>query len=130
MTGVTLTDRGVTACSLGVAALDLVEPLLQRVPGQRRALDADGELHDALERFEVAEPHAFEFGREVVAVAVALELRLVDRHQRLERPDELAGVGDRQALHRRDIIDVDAWLIEQPCPAIFRSVTVSPSTSR
>ncbi len=29
-----------------------------------------------------------------------------------------------------DIIDVDAWLIEQPWPAIFRSVTVSPSTTR
>ena len=29
-----------------------------------------------------------------------------------------------------DIIEVDAWLIEHPWPAIFRSVTVSPSTSR
>src|SRR5579862_8767296 len=39
---------------------DLVERLLQRVPGEGRALDADRELHDALQRLEVAQPYAFE----------------------------------------------------------------------
>src|SRR5262245_1494599 len=81
--------------------LDFLEALLEGVPRQGCALDAHRELHDALESFEVAEPYAFELGREIRAVALSLELRLVDRHQRLERADELADLGDGLPLHGR-----------------------------
>ncbi len=33
-------------------------------------------------------------------------------------------------LTAEDIIDADDWLIEQPCPPMRISRTVSPSTSR
>src|SRR5262245_38572223 len=88
-------------CALRVRRLAFVEALLEGVPGEGGALDAHRELHDALERLEVAEADALELGGEVGAVALALELRLVDRHERLERPDELAGFRDLLPLHGR-----------------------------
>ena len=54
-----------------------------------------------MQGLEIAELHAFEFGGEVLPVGVALEARLVDGHQRLERPDQPAGLGQRLAPHRR-----------------------------
>src|SRR5947199_161207 len=72
-----------------------------RRPKRVRALDAHLELHDTLQRLEIAEADSFEFGLEVGAVAVAFELRFVDRHERLERADQLAGLRDRLSLHRR-----------------------------
>src|SRR6266511_1037398 len=91
---------------LCVSGLALVEALLEGVPGEGGALDAHRELHDTLEGLEVAEPHALELGGQVRAVALALELRLVDGHERLERADQLASLVDwlafdRRAHHRR-----------------------------
>src|SRR5262249_54296602 len=78
-----------------------VEPLLENVPPEGGALDPDRELHDPLEGLEVAEPDAIEVVGEIrVVLAVfcaALELRLVDRHQRLEGADERPHLGDRLA---------------------------------
>ena len=45
----------------GLRASGLVEGLLEGVPSQRRALDADREFHDALQRLQVAEPHPGQF---------------------------------------------------------------------
>src|SRR5215218_9187500 len=59
----------------------LVERFEEGVPGQRRALDADGELDDALQRLEVAERH---LSRRLVAIAVGV----LDRHHPLEPLDE------------------------------------------
>src|ERR687891_1935867 len=84
-----------------VRGLAFVEALLEGVPGEGGALDAHRELHDALERLEVAEANAVELGGEIGAVALALEFRLVDRHERLERPDELPRLFDGLALHSR-----------------------------
>jgi hypothetical protein len=49
----------------------------------------------------------------------------VDRHERLERTSS-TDLPFTAAL----IIDVDAWLIEQPWPPIFTSTTVPSSTTR
>src|SRR5262245_9534955 len=87
--------------SLPALRADLVERLLERVPGERRALDADGELDDALERLEVAETDAFEIRREIAPVTLAFELALVNRHQCLERADQRARFVDRLAFHCR-----------------------------
>src|SRR5262249_12046746 len=75
------------SCGSGVGGFELVEALLEGVPGERGALDAHGELDDPLQGLEIAQPHAFELGRQVGAVALAFELGLVDRHERLERAD-------------------------------------------
>src|SRR5262245_49128955 len=87
--------------AIGSFLFDLVEALLQAVPRESGALDAHLELDDALKRLQVTEPHVLEVGLQVLAVALALELRLVDGHQCLERLDQLACVRDREALHRR-----------------------------
>src|SRR5437764_370897 len=68
-------------CGLFTLGRNFVESLLQRVPRERRALDAHGELHDTLQRFQIAELDAFELGAQVFAVAFTFELRFVDRHQ-------------------------------------------------
>src|SRR4051794_34781098 len=83
--------RRVTPASSRLRLGVLVESLLQRVPRQRRALDAHRKLDDALECLEVAESYTGQFRGQVAAVAfaVAFELGLVDRHQRLERSNEL-----------------------------------------
>jgi hypothetical protein len=47
---------------------EFVETLREGVPSKGCALDAHRKLHDALERFEVAEPHAVELGLEIGAV--------------------------------------------------------------
>src|SRR3954465_5780963 len=69
--------------------LRLVQRLLERVPGQRGAFDPHRKLDDTLEGFQVAQPDALEVGGQITAVTFALELRLVDRHERLEGPDQL-----------------------------------------
>src|SRR5207245_6980149 len=81
-------------CSDGFG-VGLVERLLQRVPGERRALDPHRELHDALECLEIAQPYALQVGLQVAAIRLALELGLVDRHQRLERTNEPARLLER-----------------------------------
>src|SRR5262245_8096679 len=78
-----------------------VEALLEGVPGQGGALDADGELHDPLEGGELAEALDVELRRLGRAVGPALELGLVDRHEGLEGPDERLGLAHRLALDRR-----------------------------
>jgi catechol 2,3-dioxygenase-like lactoylglutathione lyase family enzyme len=52
----------------GVSGFAFVEALLEGVPGEGGALDAHGELHDALEGLEVAEADALELGGEVGVV--------------------------------------------------------------
>ena len=49
-----------------------------------------------------------ELGGEIAAVAVTFELGLVDRHQRFERADHLAYLGQRLALDVALIIEVEA----------------------
>src|SRR5262249_40413266 len=51
-----------------------LERLLQGVPREGGALDPHRELHDALQRFEVAEANTFELGLQVAAVALTFEL--------------------------------------------------------
>ena len=44
----------------GLGLRGFVEGLLERVPRERRALDADRKLDDTLQRLEIAEPDAVE----------------------------------------------------------------------
>src|SRR5690348_9308401 len=69
---------------------DLVETLLQRVPREGCAFDTNRKLHHALKRLEVAEPDTFEIDSEIAVSIASVELRFMNRHQRLERADQLA----------------------------------------
>src|ERR1700730_5887055 len=83
----------------GRLRLCLVDGLLEGVPGERGAFDPHRNLYDSLQGFEVTETDAFEVGGEVAAVSFAFELRLVDRHERLERADEPAHLVERLAAY-------------------------------
>src|SRR4051794_10225905 len=69
----------------------LVERIEQRVPGERRALDAHRELHDALQCLEIAELH-----RRVRLDGVAVLVG--DAHHPLEAAHQGADLLDRAAL--------------------------------
>ena len=109
----------------------LVEALLQRVPREGGALDAHRELHDALQRLEVAELHARRsIGRRSGSAPspssagswidiIALNARVRARASSTVLP-----------LTAADIIEADDWLIEQPWPPMRMSATVPSSTSR
>ena len=103
----------------------LVERLEQGVPRQRRALDADGELDDALQRLEVAERHVGG-GLVAVAVAVASSIDIIP----LNRLTSARTSSTEWPLIAWLIIDAELCEIEQPWPPTFTSVTVSPSTWR
>src|SRR5918994_1731783 len=75
-----------------------VEALLEGVPAQGGALDADRELHDAPQRLEVAQLHVgCLLGRGAVPARAGgvVELGLVDRHHRLEGPRQVVDLGQR-----------------------------------
>jgi hypothetical protein len=102
---------------------DLLEALLQCIPRQRRAFDANGKLHDSLECFEVAETHSRELGGEIAAVASPssfdswIDMRALKA--RISCRTSATGLPLIAAL----IIEVEAWLIEQPWPPILTSRT-------
>src|SRR5271156_4635660 len=88
----------------------LVEPLGQSVPTQGRALDTNRELHDALERSQLAQLVQVDLlgfavdhlGAGAVTIAISdpirAEVRLVDRHHPFEGRDQSAHLVDRLAL--------------------------------
>src|SRR6188472_4149135 len=78
--------------SAACSGVRVVERMDQRVPGKGRALDADRELDDALQRLEVAE---LDLGAVLDVTHLAV---VVDRHHPLEPADQSANLGDRLAF--------------------------------
>jgi hypothetical protein len=105
----------------GVGGGDLVEPLLQRVPRERGALDPHRELDDTLQRLEIAQADTLELGGEIAAVVFASWIDISALNARMSCCTSGSGL----PLIAAPIIDVEAWLIEQPWPAILMSCTTS-----
>ena len=100
---------------LGTARLaGTLEGVLQHVPGEHGALDADRVLHDALECHEVAERLL------VGSTSPAI----------MPRNPAASALASATLDPVTDSVIIDAldWLIEQPAPWNVTSATRSPST--
>ncbi len=102
------------------------------------ALDANRELHDALEGLQVAERHrrSVRFAASVVgAIPIAAPSSPLGPSRRCSWIDIIdlnvrmvARISARLLpLTAVDIMEADDWLIEQPCPVSFTSASWSPS---
>src|SRR5260370_147262 len=88
------------APSSGGCRVGLVQTLGQCVPSERRALDANGELHDALQGLEITELDVG-VGRILARIGVTVEALLVNAHHRLEGADKRTHLVDRLAFDSR-----------------------------
>src|SRR5690606_11387720 len=118
------------------SSMELLDSLLQGLPGQRRALDAGRKLGDTLERLDIFEGkllrvHLFplhHLGKEAGQAQGLLDAQSLDRSRQQRGRVRRIASSTLHALPAPGLFDADAWLMEQPAPRNFASLILPSST--